>query len=193
MSRVTGSGLGLATVFGIIKQNNGSIEVYSEEGIGTSFKIYFPRIDAPADEYARSSESTVMPEGTETILLVEDQEEVRGLAVGVLTDLGYKVHGFADPQKTVEFCGSFDGSIDLLLTDVIMPGESGKVLGERLQKLYPSIKVLFMSGYTDNSIAKHGVLDEGVNFLQKPFTVHELAQKVRSVLDREEGEEENDS
>lgn len=177
-------------VFGIVKQNEGSIEVYSEKGVGTSFKIYLPEVDESADLNAGKSESIAMSAGTETILLVEDQEEVRELAVGVLTELGYDVHDFSYPRKAEEFCGSFDGSIDLLLTDVVMPGASGKELAERLQQIQPSMQVLYMSGYTDNSIVKHGVLDEGVNFLPKPFTIHALAQKVRSVLD---GEEKNDS
>jgi len=186
-TKESGSGLGLATIFGIVEQNMGAIEVSSEEGLGTTVRVYFPEHDTPADELVSHAVTEELPQGNETILLVEDQEEVRRVTARLLTNLGYDVHDYNDPQQAVRFSETNDDSINLLLTDVIMPSESGIELQERIRRLQPSIRVLYMSGYADDLISKHGLLDEGVNFLPKPFTIKMLAQKVRSVLDAEDG------
>lgn len=179
-----GTGLGLSMVYGIVKQSGGNIWVYSEEGRGTTFKIYFPRVTATAEEYKRASNGLEVPGGSETILLVEDAELVRTLARQVLETAGYRVLEAANADAAIRLCESINGDrIDLLLTDVVMPGMSGNEMSRILLKKQPGMPVLYMSGYTDDAIVQHGVLEAGINFLQKPFTPAALALKVRAVLD----------
>jgi PAS domain S-box-containing protein len=177
-----GTGLGLSTVYGIVKQSGGNIWVYSEPGRGTTFKVYLPRVDAPAADIKRRPVS-VMATGSETVLLVEDEEAVRRLADRILRSAGYKVLTAAGGSEALLLCEKHDGVIDLLLTDVVMPHMSGRELAERLAKTSPKLKVLYMSGYTDNAIVHHGVLDPGTRFIGKPFAAAELTRKVREVLD----------
>ncbi len=177
-----GTGLGLSTVYGIIKQHGGNIYVYSEPGKGTTFKIYFPRVKEVESEY-KKDEIQALPRGTETVLLVEDEKEVRGLAATLLTELGYTVLEAEDAENALKMTRMYHGAIHLVLTDVIMPGMSGSDLAKEIRKCCPEIKILFMSGYTQNAIVKHGILKDGVNYLQKPFTTREFAQIVRRVLD----------
>jgi len=179
-----GTGLGLSMVYGIVRQSGGNIWVYSEEGRGTTFKIYFPRVLADAEDYKRSSPVLDVPEGSETILLVEDAELVRKLARQVLESAGYRVFEAASAEAAIDLCERINGDkIDLLLTDVVMPGMSGNDMSRILLAKQPGMPVLYMSGYTDDAIVQHGVLEAGINFLQKPFTPGALALKVREVLD----------
>ncbi len=178
-----GTGLGLSTVYGIVKQSGGSIWVYSEPGQGTTFKIYLPQVDEPWEEMKDEVIGEVL-QGNETILIVEDEEVVLKLAVRVLKKRGYKVLEAPDGGKAFMLCEAFKEPIHLILTDVVMPGMSGSKLVERLKKIHPEMKVLYMSGYTDNAILHHGVLEPGVNFIQKPFNVDGLSRKVREVLDK---------
>jgi two-component system, cell cycle sensor histidine kinase and response regulator CckA len=180
-----GTGLGLSTVYGIVKQSGGNIWVYSELGKGTTFKIYFPRVDEPLDEI--SEKVTVrkgLLRGSETILVVEDEEEVRKLVVWGLEGQGYRVLDAPQGLDAFLIGKENQGPIHLLVTDVVMPKMSGRDLAERLASIRPGIKVLYMSGYTERAIAHKGILDKGINFIQKPFTVDELARKVREVLDK---------
>jgi two-component system cell cycle sensor histidine kinase/response regulator CckA len=178
-----GTGLGLSTVFGIVQQSGGSIWVYSEPGMGTAFKIHLPRIDADVAETGRSRPIPVISvRGTETILLVEDEDQVRVVARDILRRNGYKVLEARNAGEAIllsETCGA----IGLLLTDVVMPQMSGPALAKRIAGHYPGIRILCMSGYTDDSIVRHGVLDATVAYLQKPFTPETLTRKVREVLD----------
>jgi PAS domain S-box-containing protein len=177
-----GTGLGLSTVYGIVKQSGGNIWVYSEVGRGTSFKVYLPHVDEGAQEYKRSAEPEDALQGTEMILLAEDEEMVRKLAREVLEMYGYKVLEAANGGAALLICERHQEPIDLLITDVIMPEMGGRELADRLSQLRPEMKVLYMSGYTDNAIVHQGVLDEGANFIQKPFSPQTLASKVREVL-----------
>ena len=181
--RGKGTGLGLATVFGIIKQHQGNIWVYSEPDAGTTFKIYLPRSeeDAKMDAVAMPEMPTVY--GTETVLVVEDEPMVRKLACETLATYGYTVLEAESPTNALQIAATYLDEIHLLLTDVIMPDINGRELYEQMMELRPDLKVLYMSGYTDNVIVHHGVLDEGVNFLQKPFTIRHFSEKVRRVLD----------
>jgi len=175
-----GTGLGLSTVQGIVAQSGGHIEVYSEPGHGTTFKIYLPRVEEAAA--VSQPQAALALGGEETVLVVEDQAEVREYAVTVLKAYGYQV---VQAQSAGEALSLFErerGGIDLVLTDVVMPKVSGRELANRLEKLQPGIKVLFMSGYTDNVIVHHGVLEEGAQFIQKPFSPEQLATRVREVL-----------
>ncbi len=177
-----GTGLGLATVFGIVKQHRGNIWVYSEPGSGTTFKIYLPRVEAPA----KISETTALePEsvyGTETILVVEDEVMVRQLVCETLAAFGYQVIEAKSAADGLRLAMETTSPLHLLLTDVIMPEINGRQLYQKLAGIRPEIKVLYMSGYTDNVIVHHGILDEGINFLQKPFSVQSLTRKVKQVL-----------
>ncbi|HEY2901494.1 MAG TPA: PAS domain S-box protein [Polyangia bacterium] len=177
-----GTGLGLSTVFGIVKQCGGNVWVYSEPGRGTTFKVYLPRVDALLD-VALPSHPAGSLRGSETILLVEDQEQVRVVAEGILKRNGYRVIAAQTPGEALRFCERYPGAIALLLTDVVMPQMSGPELATRINATRPEIKVLCMSGYTDDSIIRHGVLDGDMAFLQKPFTPDSLSRKVREVLD----------
>ncbi len=182
-TKAEGSGLGLATVYGIAKQNGGSVEAYSEVGVGTTFKVYLPVVDAIIESCQKDEILVEDFTGVETILVVEDDKGVREYVAEVLHKHGYTVHSYANPSEARGFSESFYGTIDLLLTDVVMPGESGKELHEYLSDIRQSMRVLFMSGYTDNAIVEYGILDEGIEFLQKPISVHSLLVKVRQVLD----------
>jgi PAS domain S-box-containing protein len=181
--RGKGTGLGLATVFGVVKQHKGNIWVYSEPDKGTTFKIYLPRAksNVQPDEISTSELPTIY--GTETVMIAEDEPMVRKLAHETLEAYGYTVIETESVAEALDIAATYEDEIHLLLTDVIMPGMNGRELYEKLKKRRPDLIVLYMSGYTDNVIVHHGVLDEGVNFLQKPFTIRGLAKKVRSVLD----------
>ena len=178
-----GTGLGLATVFGIVQQAGGHVAVYSEPGVGTSFKVYLPRIDDAASPAMSRPGLQAAPKGTETVLLVEDEEAVRSLTRIVLQGAGYRVLEASDGGEALIVAGGHEGPIHLLLSDVVMPVLSGRQLAERLLALHPEIKVLFQSGYTDDAVVRHGVLQEKVHFLQKPYSPAALAAKVREVLD----------
>jgi two-component system cell cycle sensor histidine kinase/response regulator CckA len=184
-----GTGLGLSTVFGIVRQSGGHIWVYSEPGDGTTFKIYLPRIEDGASSVDEIREPVVESiHGAETILLVEDEEVVRTLARQVLEINGYTVLEAESAADALILFEKHEGQIHLMVTDVVMPGKSGRELAERLVPSQPGMKVLYMSGYTDDAIVHHGVLDAGTSFLQKPFTPDALARKVREVLDKPAGE-----
>jgi PAS domain S-box-containing protein len=179
-----GTGLGLSTVYGIVKQSGGNIWVYSELGQGTTFKIYLPReLSAATATVIKSSTVSMRSTGTETILVVEDEEALRKVALRTLEAAGYKVLTAADGAEALMKSAQHAGDIQILLTDVVMPGMSGRVLAQELAKTRPTVKVVYMSGYTDNAIVHHGVLDAGTHFLAKPFISADLTQKVREVLD----------
>jgi PAS domain S-box-containing protein len=179
-----GTGLGLSTVYGIVKQTGGNVWVYTEEGMGTAFKVYFPAVpDAEKASGKSEKREKRSPRGTETLLLAEDEEVVRTIIRTILGSNGYQVMEARDGREALEIAERHQGPIDLLLTDVIMPEISGKDLASCIVKKHPETKVLYMSGYTENAIVHHGVLDAGTAFLQKPFRVDALAQKVREVLD----------
>jgi PAS domain S-box-containing protein len=177
-----GTGLGLATVYGIVKQNEGHITVYSEPGVGTTFHIYLPRHVGEGAE-TESAPQGALPRGTETVLLVEDEPSILHLGERMLAGLGYTVLAAATADEALRLSAAYDGPIPLLLTDVVMPEMSGKDLAERLRAIRPALRCLYMSGYTASVIAHRGVLEEGVRFIQKPFMLQALAAKVRAVLD----------
>ena len=180
-----GTGLGLATVFGIVKQSGGHVWVYSEPGKGTSFKIHLPRVDSPAPGAAGSKPR--LPRGNEAILVAEDEETIRSLVTAVLEGCGYTVIAASSGEEAMAAGLKEKRTIDLLLTDVVMPGISGVDLAAKLAASRPGLKVLFMSGYTDNVVLHHGVSTSTMAFLQKPFTQAVLASRVRGVLDGEAG------
>jgi PAS domain S-box-containing protein len=177
-----GTGLGLSTVFGIVQQHGGSIWVYSEPGNGTAFKIYLPRVDAPADVFQAAAPPASL-NGSETILLAEDDNQVRAVALAILRRRGYQVIEAHDAREALLQSEKHSGTIHLLLSDVVMPEMSGPELATRLASVRPDMKVLCMSGYTDDSITRHGVIDADVAYVQKPFTADTLTTKVREVLD----------
>ena len=182
-----GTGLGLSTVYGIVKQSGGHIWVYSEVGKGTAFKIYLPRVDEPGDVSFAHGDSTLVPHGTETILLVEDEEQVRRISREILEMLGYQVLVAVNGEEALAIAQQHDGEIDLMITDVVMPKMGGRELVERLSPSRPIMKLLYMSGYTDDAIVRHGLIDEQLQFIGKPFTTDALARKVRNVLDSGSG------
>ena len=178
-----GTGLGLSMVYGVVKQSDGYIDVYSETGLGTTFKIYLPRVDeAVLPGKAEETLSRTL-RGTETILVVEDEEALRSLTCSVLEGCGYVVLPARHGGEAMDISQHHEGPIDLLLTDVVMPGISGRVLADQLVQLRPQIKVVYMSGYTGQTVGAHGILDPGSLFLQKPFTRDALARKLREALD----------
>ena len=180
-----GTGLGLSTVYGIIKQSEGNIWVYSEPGKGTVFKIYLPRVEEAFEEIEEKVVTEELPHGNETILVVEDEERVRQLAADLLGNQGYKVLQACDGDDALYICEQHKDPIPLMLTDVVMPKMNGRASYERVMTLHPEMKVLYMSGYTEDAIVHHGVLEEGVNYIQKPFALEGLAGKVREVLDED--------
>lgn len=177
-----GTGLGLATCYGIVCQSGGDIRVYSELNCGTTFKIYFPRVDAPATPIPEETDSDALPEGSESVLIVEDEASVRRLAASVLRGAGYQVQEARDAIEALALIEAKQ-PFDLVITDVIMPKMSGKDLYDKIKVIAPRIKVLFMSGYTDDALAHHGVLGPELHFLEKPFSPSGLARKVREVAD----------
>jgi len=177
-----GTGLGLSTVYGIVKQSGGYVWVYSEVGSGTVFKIYLPRVEASGDNEKQKQNAASLVKGKETILLVEDEEIVRRMARMMLENHGYSVLEAGDVKDAMRLCFENASKIDLLLTDVIMPGMSGRVLAERIATFCPKLPVVYMSGYTDDAIVRHGILEEDIFFLQKPFTRESLLAKVREAL-----------
>jgi CheY-like chemotaxis protein len=185
--RGKGTGLGLGTVHGIVKQSGGSISVYSEPGRGTTFKVYLPSLREEVEIAAPRFSVMEMPGGSETILVVEDEPKLRNIVSEVLKGLGYSVLVADDGEDALEISRTHEGPIHLLATDVIMPGVGGRELASRLVQARPQLKVLFMSGYTDDSVITQGVLSNQMAFLQKPISSAALAQKVRAVLDCEPG------
>jgi CheY-like chemotaxis protein len=177
-----GTGLGLSTVYGIIKQSGGYILVHSKVGRGATFTVYLPQVDAASEEYRLNTAIQDHRQGTETILLVEDEGTVRRTVSTILETYGYHVLEAQDGGSALLLCAQYKKPIHLLLTDVVMPEMSGRELADRLASHRPEIKVLYMSGYTDDVIVHHGVLDEGTAFIQKPFAADVLARKVREVL-----------
>ena len=177
-----GTGLGLSTVYGIVKQNCGFVNVYSEPGQGTVFKVYLPRLSAEAEEPRRQEESEPVRRGNETVLLVEDEPSMLKMIRLMLTKLGYRVLTATGPDEAIALAERHAGEFHLLLTDMVMRGMNGHALATHLTVLYPNLKCLFMSGYTANAITHHGVLDAGVHFIQKPFSMSELSAQLRETL-----------
>lgn len=182
-TKAQGTGLGLATVYGIVKQSGGDIWVYSEPGQGAVFKIYLPRVAQPESRPRSNHVLAALPQGWETILLVEDEKEVLKLIRTLLQSNGYNVLEAANGGEALLICEKYSGPIHLLITDVVMPHMSGHELVERLTSLRPGLRALYMSGYPDEAIVHHGMMTPGLFFLQKPFTPADLARKVRSILD----------
>jgi CheY-like chemotaxis protein len=185
--RAHGTGLGLATVFGIVQQSAGSIWVYSEPDVGTTIKAYFPRVDKPATMDAGTAESLEgRLSGNETILVVEDQDSVRSVVETILRRRGYHVLSVHSGGDALLVSEQYSSTIHLLLTDVIMPRMNGRELAERLRAQRPDMRIVYMSGYTDNAIVHHGILEPDVEFIQKPIRPQMLLQRIRQVLDRTE-------
>ena len=181
-SKARGTGLGLSTVYGIVTQSGGNVWVYSEPGRGTTFKIYLPRVDEAA-RVVQPARTPTATRGTGTILVVEDETAVRNLATRVLHSAGYTVVTASNATEALSLLDRHEGTVDLMLTDLVMPGMSGRELAERLADIRPGIKVLYTSGYTDDTVLRHGVIDNSAQFIGKPYTVTELTRKVRELLD----------
>jgi CheY-like chemotaxis protein len=177
-----GTGLGLAVVLGIVKQSGGHVDVYSEPDIGTAFKVYLPAVEEKVSA-PKALDAGNIGRGTETVLLVEDEDGVRGLAVLVLQTYGYEVLAASKGKEALRLVEKRSSGIDLLVTDVVMPGMGGPELAHALRPRFPQMKVLFSSGYTDSAVLRHGLLQEKVAFLQKPYTPLALVKRVRQVLD----------
>jgi CheY-like chemotaxis protein len=177
-----GTGLGLATVFGIVKQSGGSIWVESALGKGSTFKIYFPCTPERAAVERAAAPRTSAPTGKRTVLVVEDEDQLRRVVVEILHEAGYDVLEAGSPSRALEVAAEYEGPIQLLISDVVMPELSGKQLAERLVAVRPELRVLYVSGYTQDSIVHHGVLEEGLHFLPKPFTRSTLLATVARVL-----------
>jgi PAS domain S-box-containing protein len=181
--RGKGTGLGLSTIYGIVKQSDGHIWVYSEPGHGATFKVYFPRVDAAPEPLPTAPRHDAPLRGHETVLVVEDDDSLRRLVHDVLRRHGYELLAARDGAEALALSGRHAGAIDLMITDVVMPGLGGRELARQLAPLRPAMKVLYVSGYTENAIVHHGQLDAGLEFLPKPFAPEELARKVRAILD----------
>jgi CheY-like chemotaxis protein len=179
-----GTGLGLSTVYGIVAQSGGNISVSSEPGRGTTFKIYLPRVDEPLEEAPREPATGTVPRGAETLLVTEDEAGVRELVRRALEQRGYTVLVARDGAEAQLLAAEYRKPIHLLVTDMVMPGMNGRDLAEQIAAARPDIRVLFLSGYASDVIARQGVLEKGLAFLQKPFTPDDLACRVREVLDR---------
>jgi len=180
-----GTGLGLATVYGIVNQVGGYIRVESEPGRGAAFRIYLPWTEASAPAGPAPGTPAVVPRGSETVMVVEDQEGVRRLAAAVLTGYGYHVLPAASGPEALQLAADYGGTIHLLLTDVVLPQMNGRALADAMQKQRPGMKVLYMSGYSEEVIAHRGVLDPGVDYVPKPFSPEALAARIREVLAEE--------
>jgi CheY-like chemotaxis protein len=177
-----GTGLGLSTVYGAVTQNNGFVSVCSEPGKGTTFELYLPRHAAGKDARAQEHLPQDAVRGNETVLLVEDEPALLQLSKSIVQELGYTALAADTPRKAIELAREHSGRIDLLITDVIMPGMNGRDLARSILAIHPDIRWLFMSGYTADAIARHGILEQGMHFVQKPFSVNDLAQKIREAL-----------
>jgi PAS domain S-box-containing protein len=186
-SHEKGTGLGLSTVYGIVRQSGGHIWVYSELGQGSVFKVYLPYVDAKATDVGSTKHDVETPRGTETVLLAEDEEQIRRVSVRLLSELGYEVLPAANGAEALELAAKHDGSIDILLSDVVMPEMNGIELWERLRMERPALPALFMSGWASDAVVRHGILDGQVPFLQKPFSTQHLGLKIREILDARNG------
>ena len=180
-----GTGLGLSTVHGIVQQTGGNITVYSEIDLGTTFKVYLPATYTVGGTQGQKSTSQSVSRGTETILIAEDEEAVRTLTAQILKNYGYTIHQAANGKEALEFMQTNGNAVDLLISDVVMPHLGGRELAEKVHLIYPECKILFLSGYTDDAVIRHGVLATEFTFLQKPFSPLKLAQNVRQLLDQQ--------
>ena len=179
------TGMGLSSAYGIIRQSNGYVLVYSEQGHGTTFKIYLPLFEERVEPLPRREQERPVAGGNETVLLVEDEPLVRGFAARALRKQGYHLLEASNGSEALRVAERHaEETIHLLLTDVVMPGMMGRELAEKLQPLSPKMRVLYMSGYTNSAIVHHGILEPGMNYIQKPFALEALARKVREVLDK---------
>lgn len=179
-----GTGLGLSTVYGIVKQHGGNIWVYSEINQGTTFKIYFPRVDKEIEQDKFEHYNEEILRGTETILIIDDDEKIRDILISMLKMLGYEMLEAKNIESALYIANTYTKDIDLIISDIVMPGMSGPALFNKIKQIRPESKVLYISGYTDNVISHHGILDKGINFIQKPFTIQALSRKIREVIEK---------